>query len=188
MAQEGGQAHPRRGEPLYGHKGGLGFSQPFGEVRGCRDRGGKPVPKPADLIFRVEYGPIKMDRGAGQGTSVSFGPPVDKFSLRDGETDTQNEIGGLFFFFFFSFFFYIIYSLLRYKKSHGALAMAKTKPKTQNELTKEISGTYLFNWGPYRSQAHIRARNYTKYSKENPSLTSGRHEKQKCKPSFLEKT
>ena len=39
---------------------------------------------------------------------------------------------GLFFlFFFFFFFFYIIYSLLRYKKSHGALAMAKTNPKTK---------------------------------------------------------
>jgi len=63
---------------------------------------------------------------------------------------------GLFFLFFF---LYIIYLLLRYKKSHGALAMAKTKPKTQNELTKERSGTLLFNWGPYRSQAHIRARN-----------------------------
>jgi len=37
--------------------------------------------------------------------------------------------------FFFLFFFYIIYSLLRYKKSHGALAMAKTKPKIQNEQT-----------------------------------------------------
>ena len=31
--------------------------------------------------------------------------------------------------------------MLRYKKSHGALAMAKTKPKIQNELRKEISGT-----------------------------------------------
>jgi len=59
---------------------------------------------------------------------------------------------------FFYIFFYIIYSLLRYKKSHGGLAMAKTKPKTQDELTKEISGALLFNWGPYRSQAHIRAR------------------------------
>jgi len=49
---------------------------------------------------------------------------------------------------FFFFFFYVIYSLLRYKKSHGALAMAKTKPKSQNELTKETSGTLLFNWGP----------------------------------------
>ena len=48
----------------------------------------------------------------------------------------------------FSFFFYIIYSLLRYKKSHGALAMAKTKPKMQNELTKETSGILLFIWGP----------------------------------------
>jgi len=61
--------------------------------------------------------------------------------------------------FFFFFFFYIIYSLLRYKKSHGALAMAKTKPKIQNELTKEKSGTILSNWGPYRSPAHTRARN-----------------------------
>ena len=38
--------------------------------------------------------------------------------------------------FFFFFFFYIIYSLLRDKQSHGALAMAKTKRKSQNELTK----------------------------------------------------
>ena len=45
------------------------------------------------------------------------------------------------------FFFYIIYSLLRYKKSHGALAMAKTKPKIQNELTKEKSGTNLLQLG-----------------------------------------
>jgi len=70
----------------------------------------------------------------------------------------NKEIGGFFFFFFFFFFYYIIYSLLRYKKSHGALAMAKTKPKIQNEVTKEKSGTILFNWGPYRSQAHTRAR------------------------------
>jgi len=65
-------------------------------------------------------------------------------------------VGGVFF--FFLFFFNIIYSLLRYKKSHGALAMAKTKPKIQNQLTKEISGTNLFIWGPYWSLAHIRAR------------------------------
>ena len=70
------------------------------------------------------------------------------------------EIRGFFSFFFFTFFlFLVIYSLLRYKKSHGALAMAKTKPKSQNELTKETSGAYLFSWGPYRPQAHIRTRN-----------------------------
>ena len=54
----------------------------------------------------------------------------------------RKEIGG------FSFlFFYIIYSLLRYKKSHGALAMAKTKPKIQKVLTKETSGTYNYSTG-----------------------------------------
>jgi len=58
-------------------------------------------------------------------------------------------VGGVFFFFFFLFFFffYIIYSLLRYKKSHGALAMAKTKPKIQDELTKENSGTNVLHLG-----------------------------------------
>jgi len=70
---------------------------------------------------------------------------------------------GLLFFFSFSPSSpppYITYSLLRYQKSHGALAMAKTKPKSQNELTGEISGTKKhFNWGPYCSTAHIRARN-----------------------------
>ena len=48
---------------------------------------------------------------------------------------------GLFVFCFFCFFFNIIYLLLRYKKSHGALAMAKTKPKIQEKQTKEISVT-----------------------------------------------
>jgi len=62
--------------------------------------------------------------------------------------------------FTFFTFFYIIYWLLRYKKSHGALAMAETKPKIQNVLTKEtLSTKNLFNWGLYRSQANIRGRN-----------------------------
>jgi len=54
---------------------------------------------------------------------------------------------GLFFLFFLFFFFYIIYSLLRYKKSHGVLAMAKTKPKIQNKQTKETSGTKSLQLG-----------------------------------------
>ena len=60
-------------------------------------------------------------------------------------------------FYFFIFLYHIF--VVEYKKSHGVLAMAKTKPKIQNKLTKEISGISLFNWDPYRSQAHIRARN-----------------------------
>ena len=97
-----------------------------------------------------------------------------EISIAGGGADEKDEkeIGGI-----FLFFFYIIYSLLRDKKSHGALAMAKTKPKTQNELTKEKSGPNLFSWGPYRSQAHTRARHYRKYDKGNPPYTSGQHEK-----------
>ena len=89
MAQEGGQAHPRGGEPFDGHKRSLGFSQPFGEVRGCRDRWGKPVPEPSDLILGMENGPIQMDRGTGKGGPIPLGPPVDKFSLGNGKADTQ---------------------------------------------------------------------------------------------------
>ena len=70
--------------------------------------------------------------------------------LRPSWPRSKGKRGVFFFFFLFSiffflfsffYFFYIIYSLLRYKKSHGALAMAKTKPKIQNERTKETSGT-----------------------------------------------
>jgi len=60
--------------------------------------------------------------------------------VEGGERDLKTVV---FFFFFFFLFFYIISSLLRYKKSLSALAMAKTKPKIQNELTKETSGTIL---------------------------------------------
>jgi len=82
-----------------------------------------------------------------------------EISIAGGGADEKDERSeGSFSFFSFFFSFYIIYWLLRYKKSHGALAMAKTKPKIQNELTKEKTGTDLFNWGPYRSQAHTRAR------------------------------
>jgi len=54
----------------------------------------------------------------------------------------QKEIGA-----FFNFIFYVIYSLLRYKKSHEALAMAKTKRKIQNKQTKETSGAFSLYLG-----------------------------------------
>jgi len=95
MAQEWRQAHPRGGEPLDGHKSSLGFRQPFGEVWGGRDRGGKPVPKPADLALRVEDRPIQVDREAGQGASVLAGAPVDEFRFWDGEADTPEGPFGL---------------------------------------------------------------------------------------------
>jgi len=61
-------------------------------------------------------------------TMISHG--VEISIARGGADEKDERVGGVFFFFifFFFFFFYIIYSLLRYKKSHGALAMAKTKP------------------------------------------------------------
>jgi len=81
---------------------------------------------------------------------------------------------GLFFFFFsspFLFSFYIIYSVLRYKKSHEALAMAKTKPNIQNVLTKEKSG----------------ARNSSTGVRTGPRPTCGREiEPSKSKGTLLE--
>jgi len=65
-----------------------------------------------------------------------------------------------FFFFFLLFFTFFIYDifLLRYKKSYGVLAIAKTKPKSQNKQTKEMSITVQLQEGRYRSLAHMRAR------------------------------
>jgi len=83
----------------------------------------------------------------------------------------------LFFFFFLFSFFYIIYSLLRYKKSHGALAMAKTKPKIQNVLTKETSGTKNSSTG-VRTGPRPTCGRQIKPSKSKETLlkTSGQHE------------
>jgi len=53
--------------------------------------------------------------------------------MTEGVEGAEHEgYSGLLFSFFF-LFFYIIYSFLMYKKSHEALAMAKTKPKIQNK-------------------------------------------------------
>jgi len=70
-----------------------------------------------------------------------------EISIAGGGADEKDERGRGLFFFIFIFIFYIIYSLLRYKKSHGALAMAKTKPKIQNKQTKETSGTKFSSTG-----------------------------------------
>ena len=54
----------------------------------------------------------------------------------------SSVVAGLFFFFFFFFFFVIMRSLfLRYKKPHAALAMEKTKPINQKQITKESHST-----------------------------------------------
>jgi len=105
------------------------------------------------------------DRGGGGAprSNVAVTPAVFALGVPIGGVGALNSargVGGVILFFYFLYFlsFYIIYSLLRYKKSRRALAMAKTKPKSQNELTKEKSITKLFNWGPYRSPVHTRAR------------------------------
>ena len=96
---------------------------------------------------------LRMSQDAG---CSDAGEEERRWGSSEAGGKKDGGVGGV----FFLFYFYIIYSLLRYKKLHGALAMAKTKPKIQNELTKEKSITNLFIWGPYRSQAHIRVRNY----------------------------
>jgi len=110
MAQKGGEAHPRGGEPFYCHKRGLGFSQSFGEVRGCRDRWGKPVPEPSDLILGVENGPIQVDR-----------------------CTRKKEIGGFFFFIFFYFFlFFIMYSLIKVQETVWSASYDRNKTYKQS--------------------------------------------------------
>jgi len=66
---------------------------------------------------------------------------------------------GLVFSFFFIFFLYHIFVVkvqeIAWSASYGE---NKTqKPKRTNK--GDVRHQKLFNWGPYRSQAHIRARN-----------------------------
>ena len=83
MAQKGGEAHPRRGEPLDGHKGSLGLGQSLGEVGRGGHRGGKPVAQPPDLIFGVENRAIMVDQSVGYRASVPVRAPVDELRLGD---------------------------------------------------------------------------------------------------------
>jgi len=95
----------------------------------------------------------------GRVVCLSYVAGVDNSPI-DPMDRGERDLAFVTFFYFFIFFIFLYHIfVVRYKKSHGALAMAKIKPKIQNELTKETSGTLLFSWGPYRSQAHIRARN-----------------------------
>ena len=82
----------------------------------------------------------------------------------------MKEKGGFFFSFFFFFFFYIIYLLLRYKKSHGALAMPKTKPKIQNILTKETSGTKNLQLGSVPVPGRHTGAKFKQVNQGKPSL------------------
>ena len=95
MAQEWGKAHPRGRAPLDGYESSLGFGQSLSEMRGGRDRGGEPVPQPADLVPRGEHRPFQVDQEAGNRAPVLNGTPVDEFCFGDGEANPQAGPSGL---------------------------------------------------------------------------------------------
>ena len=67
----------------------------------------------------------KPKRGREIGVGGDHAPSNLVFvKLRGRKIEGACPLGPFLFFFFFFFFFYIMYSLLRYKNSHAALAMA----------------------------------------------------------------
>jgi len=66
VAEEGGEADPRRAETLNRHEGSLGFGQPFDEVGGRGYRGREPVAQPPDLTLGREDRPIQVDTSIGE--------------------------------------------------------------------------------------------------------------------------
>ena len=58
VAEEAGEADPRRGESLDRHEGRLGFGWPLAKVWGSGDQGCEPVAQPPDLILGLENRPI----------------------------------------------------------------------------------------------------------------------------------
>ena len=76
----------------------------------------------------------------------------------------MKEIGG-FFFFSLSLLFFFLYYIFVVKVQEIAWSASYGENKTQNPKRtnkRNIRHQDLFNWGPYRSQAHIRARNSNK--------------------------
>jgi len=114
----------------------------------------------------------RQGRSEGKDTLALISYGVD-ISIAGGGADVLPERNrGVFSFLIFSFF--IMYWLLRSKKPHGALAIAKTKLKIENQQTKARSVTHhLQRWsvplpGPYMGTNSI------KYIKGNLPPTSGK--------------
>jgi len=69
------------------------------------------------------------------------------------------------FFFFLSFFLFFLYHIFVVNVQEIAWSASYGENKTQNPK-RTNKGNFrhqiMFNWGPYRSQAHIQVRNLTK--------------------------
>ena len=72
-------------------------------------------------------------------TMISHGVEIS-IAGGGGEMVRVLSLGGFFFFFFF-FFCNHAFIVFRYKKPHAALAMERTKPINQKQVTKERYGT-----------------------------------------------
>ena len=93
-----------------------------------------------------------------------------EISIAGGGADEKDGGNRGLLFFLYLFFIYIIYSLLRYKKSYGALAMAKTKSKIQNEQTKETSGTKTLQLGSVPVPGPHTGTKFNQVNQRKPSL------------------
>jgi len=91
-----------------------------------------------------------------------------EISIAGDGTDEKDEedIGGFFFFLFFSFFLlFFLYPIFVVKVEEIAWSASYGDNKTQNPKRTNkgnIRHQKHFIWGPYRSQAHIRAGNSSK--------------------------
>jgi len=87
MAEEGGEAHPWRGQPFDSYEGCLSLCQALGKIRGCGEGGCKPVSQLPQLISGADDQAVKVDRGLRGRVPVPVRAPVDQFSLGDGKAD-----------------------------------------------------------------------------------------------------
>ena len=82
---------------------------------------------------------------------------VLRFQSREVErTRKMKEIGGSFFFLFFLYYIFVV----KVQEIAWSASYGENKTKNPGRTNKgNIRHQKLFNWGLYRSQAHMRARN-----------------------------
>ena len=85
------------------------------------------------ILSRLVRNQMSIERVVAMGGTGEIRVSLSEGSSAGQSVRARAREGSFFFFFFFYlffffFFFNIMYSLLRYKKQCGALAMTKTKP------------------------------------------------------------
>jgi len=137
------------------------------------ETGGRPIPGGESLLMATKAAwalARLLVKGGGVENEGVKQYPSHRTSSLGGKIEPSRcigeskEIGGffiLFFIFIFIFYFFLYHIFvvkvqeIAWSASYGENKTQNPKPTNKGNFRHQI----IFNWGPYRSQAHIRVRN-----------------------------